>query len=153
MRLFQQFIAVVQSLVLVMVSVQVVWATEPASRTPRSPSTPVQDQKQMFMTTQPIPTEAGPVHLEVTAFNIQNERDLQTARETIVGQLRYRRVTNEIFRLNVSAKGMPVNNQLAIKTEAIVGEVESLVEASERLEQKNIEVEKPHPSVPCSGTP
>lgn len=146
MRLFQQFIAVVQSLVFVMVSAQVVWATEPSSRTPRAPSTLVQDQKQMFMTTQPIPTEAGPVHLEVTAFNIQNERDLQTARETIVGQLRYRPVTNEIFRLNVSAKGMPVNNQLAIKTEAIVGEVESLVEASERLEQKNIEVEKPHPS-------
>lgn len=146
MRSFQQFIAVVQSLVLVLVSSQVVWATEPVNRTPRAPSTPVQDQKQMFMTTQPIATEAGPVHLEVTAFNIQNERDLQTARETIVGQLRYRRVTNEIFRLNVSAKGMPVNNQLAVKTQAVVGEVESLVEASERLEQKNIEVEKPHPS-------
>ena len=143
MRSFRQLVAVVQSLVLVLFSSHVVWATEPANRAPRAPSTPVQDQKQMFMTTQPIPTESGPVHLEVTAFNIQNERDLQTARETIVGQLRYRPVTNEIFRLNVSSKGMPVNNQLAIKTEAVVGEVESLVEATERLEQKNIEVEKP----------
>jgi hypothetical protein len=143
MRSFQQILAVVQSFVLVLVSSQVVWATEPVNTTPRAPSTPVQDQKQMFMTTQPVQTEAGPVHLEVTAFNIQNERDLQTARETIVGQFRYRPETNEIFRLNVSSKGMPVNNQLAIKTEAVIGEVESLVDARERLEQKNIEVEKP----------
>jgi hypothetical protein len=41
---------------------------------------------------------------------------------------------------------MPVNNQLAAKTEAVVGEVESLADARERLEQKNIEVEKPQQS-------
>jgi hypothetical protein len=143
---FRQLIAVVQSLIFIVFSTQVAWATEPTNRTPRAPSTPVQDQKQMFMTTQPIQVEAGQVHLEVTAFNIQNEKDLKTARDTIVGQLRYRRVTNEIFRLNVSAKGMPVNNQLAAKTEAVVGEVESLADARERLEQKNIEVEKPQQS-------
>ena len=146
MRSFQQLVAVVQSLVLVFVSSHVVWAAEPTHRPSQAPSTPVQDQKQMFMTTQPIQTESGPAHLEVTAFNIQNEKDLQTARETIVGQLRYRPVTNEIFRLKVSSKGMPVNNQLALKTEAVVGEIESLVDASERLEQKNIEVEKPQQS-------
>jgi hypothetical protein len=143
MRSFQQFIAVVQSFVLVLVSSHVVWANEPTYTTPRASSTHTQDQKQMFMTTQPVETKAGPVHLEVTAYNIQNERDLQTARENITLQLRSRPDANEIFRLKVSAKGMPVNSQLAIKTEALVGEVERLVDAKERLEQKNIEVEKP----------
>ena len=146
MRWFRQLLAVFQSLVLVVFSSHAVWAVEPLETSLRVNSTPVQDQKQMFMTTQPLQIEAGQVHLEVTAFNIQSEKDLQTARETIVGQLKYRSTTNELFKLNVAAKDMPVNSQLSIKTEAVVGEVESLIEASERLEPKNIEVEKPQQS-------
>jgi hypothetical protein len=148
MRTLTKSIARIQAIILILFSTQAAWCNEERSLLANSQaeSAAVHDQKQMFMTTQPIETDAGPAYMEVTSFKIQNERDLNSAREMIIGQIKYKAKTNELFKLHITAKDQPVNQHLAVKTEAVVGEIENLVQALEKLEPKNIEVEKPKQS-------
>ena len=117
--------------------------TPPSSLRPGDSSTNSSgdaDKSQMFMTTEAVNSEKGPVRIEAAVFKISNEADLNAAKEMIIGQLKYRPQTNELFKIEVQTRNH-VATRLDRKLEETVGEAEDLVQALEKLEPKKVDVE------------
>src|SRR3989338_2704788 len=69
-----------------------------------TPETPYSDkiQQQLVLTTEPIKTQGLTTHIEVQAFEINNEQDLAQAQHALLEKIKKNSDTKELFILDVA---------------------------------------------------
>jgi hypothetical protein len=144
---FKKWISLALSFVMAVQFSHVLANEKPTPLNSASNSTPLlstqsnqSDKSQMFLSTESVPSEKGPVRIEAAVFRVSNEADLNAAKEVIIGQLKYRPETNELFKIEVQAPNH-VATGLDRKLAETVGDTEDMVQALEKLEPQKIDVE------------
>ena len=81
------------------------------------------EEKQIFVTTEPIQTEKGKAHVEVISFQINSLEDLKTTQNEILKVINQNKKTESFFRLDVMA-GKSGNQKLIIAGQALGNVIE-----------------------------
>jgi len=102
-----------------------------------------ENAKSAFMSTESVPTQYGPAHMEVQSFDVSNSKDLAEAKRQIEQSLGNKR-TQHLYKLNVTASDhIPRPSDSA--AQAAVNEISQKVDARHKSPQKNVKVEPARP--------
>lgn len=94
-----------------------------------------QDPQQLVLTTTPIETQAGSTHIEVQAFEINNEQDLVLARQELLTNTRNNFKTNGLFILDIRTTGH-ASTALDSSAQKVLGEIEDSISAQHEIKTK-----------------
>lgn len=118
-----------------------VFGLQPKFLIAQAANSPSENAKSVFMTTDSIPTDSGPAHMEVQSFDVSNSKDLAEAKRQIEQSLSGGRIRH-FFRLNVaSSDHIPKPSDAAAMF--VANQLSKNIEARHSSPQKNITVEAP----------
>lgn len=103
-------------------------------------------QLQYFLTTDSVPTQMGPAHLEIQNFEINNATELSEAQAAISVKMSGTQRVSEFFTLNVQSRNYRVNS-LEVSFQNSVREIKNSVSADHVSEQPTTVVEPPRGNI------